>query len=61
MSAPSPLEIAIACAAIRSHWSEAERISRIVDDSTRRQHAGWRPPMADASWRAIGATESDDE
>ncbi len=42
--APSPLEIAIACARIRSGWSKAERRRRIVDDSRRRRDRGWRPP-----------------
>jgi hypothetical protein len=47
--APSPLEIAIACAKIRARWSRQERLSRIVDDATRRRERGWRPPMIEGS------------
>jgi hypothetical protein len=43
--APSPLEIAIACARIRAGWSKSERISRIVDDATRQSLRGWRLPV----------------
>ena len=43
--APSPIQIAIACARIRAGWSKSERISRIVDDATRRNARGWRLPV----------------
>ena len=43
--APSPLEIAVACARIRAGWSKSERISRIVDDATRCSILGWKLPV----------------
>lgn len=37
---PSPNKILAECRRIRSQWSEAQRLTRIMDDSTRRGETG---------------------